>query len=38
MSANGYDQFIEFGEAAKKYSENFHWDKIVKNYLKLINE
>ena len=32
------DKFNEFGKAAQKFSENFHWDKIVKNYLKLINE
>ena len=31
------DKFNEFGKAAQKFSENFHWDKIVKNYLKLIN-
>ena len=31
------EKFIEFGSAAKKHSENFHWNKIVKNYLKLIN-
>tara|TARA_B100000029_G_scaffold279858_1_gene274052 strand:+ start:183 stop:1280 length:1098 start_codon:yes stop_codon:yes gene_type:complete len=30
-------KFIEFGNEAKKFSENFHWDKIVKNYLKLMN-
>ena len=32
------DRFNEFGKAAQKFSENFHWDRIVKNYLKLINE
>ncbi len=31
------NKFNEFGKAAKKFSENFHWNKIVKNYLKLIN-
>jgi len=31
-------RFNEFGKAAQKFSENFHWDKVVKNYLKLINE
>ena len=31
------DNFIKFGNAARKFSENFHWDKVVKNYLKLIN-
>ena len=30
-------KFIEYGNAAKKFSENFHWNKIVKNYIKLIN-
>ena len=30
-------KYIEFGKAASELSENFHWDKIVKNYLKLIN-
>ena len=32
------NRFVEFGRAAQKFSENFHWNKIVKNYLKLINE
>ena len=31
------EKFIEYGNAAKKFSENFHWNKVVKNYLKLIN-
>jgi len=31
------NKFIEFGKAAKVFSENFHWKKIIKNYLKLIN-
>tara|TARA_Y100000590_G_scaffold311448_1_gene351856 strand:- start:2344 stop:3438 length:1095 start_codon:yes stop_codon:yes gene_type:complete len=30
-------KFVEFGNAAKKHSENFYWNKIVKDYLKLIN-
>jgi phosphatidylinositol alpha-1,6-mannosyltransferase len=29
--------FIKFGKNAKVFSENFHWNKIVKNYLKLID-
>ena len=29
--------FIEYGKNAKEFSERFHWDKIIKNYLKLIN-
>ena len=32
------DRFSKFGKAAQKFSENFHWNKIVKNYLKLISE
>ena len=32
------DRFNEFGKAAQEFSENFHWNKVVKNYLKLINE
>ena len=31
------DNFINFGKNAKEFSEKFHWDKVVKNYLKLIN-
>ncbi len=31
------DKFIKYGINAKKFSENFHWNKVVKNYLKLIN-
>ena len=31
------EKFIAFGKEAKKFSENFYWNKIVKNYLKLIN-
>ena len=31
------NNFIKFGEAAKTFSENFHWNKVIKNYLKLIN-
>tara|TARA_Y100000590_G_C15732491_1_gene1017521 strand:+ start:1365 stop:2462 length:1098 start_codon:yes stop_codon:yes gene_type:complete len=31
------DKYINFGKNAKEFSENFHWDKVVKNYLKLIN-
>ena len=30
-------KFIGFGKNAIKFSENFHWNKVVKNYLKLIN-
>ena len=29
--------FINFGKNAKKFSENFHWEKIIKNYLRLID-
>ena len=31
------EKFIKFGKTAHKFSEDFHWNKIVKNYLKLIN-
>ena len=32
------NRFTKFGQAAKEFSENFHWNKVVKKYLKLINE
>ena len=32
------NKFQEFGNEAKKFSEEFHWNKIVKSYLKLIND
>ena len=31
------DKYITFRKETKKFSENFYWNKIVKNYLKLIN-
>ena len=31
------ENFIKYGRNAQKFSEKFYWDKIVKNYLKLIN-
>ena len=31
------EKFIQYGRNAKKFSENFHWNLVVKNYLKLIN-
>ena len=31
------DKFLKYGNDAKKFSENFHWNLIIKNYLKLIN-
>ena len=31
------DNFLTYGKNAKNFSERFHWDKVVKNYLKLIN-
>jgi len=31
------ENFIKYGKSAKEFSEKFHWDKVVKNYLKLIN-
>jgi phosphatidylinositol alpha-1,6-mannosyltransferase len=30
-------KYIIFRKETKKFSENFYWNKIVKNYLKLIN-
>ena len=30
------NSYKEFGVKAKKYSLNFHWDKIIKEYLKLL--
>jgi len=31
------EKFNKYGKDAKKFSENFHWNTIIKNYLKLIN-
>jgi phosphatidyl-myo-inositol dimannoside synthase len=31
------DNFINYGKNAKEFSEEFHWNKVVKKYLKLIN-
>ena len=31
------DNFVKYGKNAQVFSEKFYWDKIVKNYLKLIN-
>ena len=31
------ENFIKLGQNAKKFSEKFYWDKIIKNYLNLIN-
>ena len=31
------DNFIKYGKNAREFSEKFYWDKVVKNYLKLIN-
>jgi len=31
------DNFIKYGDNAKVFSEKFYWNKIIKNYLKLIN-
>ena len=30
-------KFKIFGDSAKKFSESFYWNKIVKKYLNLIN-
>ena len=29
--------YIKFGKEARNFSENFYWNKVVKNYIKLIN-
>ena len=31
------ENFLKYGKNAKAFSEKFHWDKIIKNYLKLLN-
>ena len=31
------ENYLRYGKNAKEFSEKFHWDKVVKNYLKLIN-
>ena len=31
------ENFLRYGKNAREFSENFYWDKIVKDYLKLIN-
>tara|TARA_B100000315_G_C14535743_1_gene568350 strand:+ start:295 stop:1392 length:1098 start_codon:yes stop_codon:yes gene_type:complete len=31
------ENFIKYGKNAQKFSEKFHWNKVIKNYLKLIN-
>ena len=31
------ENYIKFGKAAKIFSENFYWNKTIKNYLKLID-
>ena len=31
------ENFLRYGENAKEFSKKFYWDKIVKNYLELIN-
>ena len=31
------DNFIKYGENAKEFSKNFYWNKIIKDYLRLIN-
>jgi len=31
------ENFIKYGKNAKLFSEQFHWNKVIKNYLKLIN-
>ena len=31
------ENFVKYGKNAQEFSEKFHWNKVVKNYLKLIN-
>ena len=31
------NKFIEFGKEAKENSFNFHWDKIIQKYIKILN-
>ena len=31
------ENYLKYGKNAKEFSEKFYWDKIIKNYLKLIN-
>ena len=31
------EKFIDFGKNAEKFSEKFYWNRIIKNYLNLIN-
>jgi len=31
------ENFINYGKNALEFSEQFHWEKVIKNYLKLIN-
>ena len=31
------ENYMKFGNAAKVFSENFYWNKTIKNYLKLID-
>ena len=31
------ENFVKYGKNAKEFSENFHWNKVVKRYLELIN-
>ena len=31
------ENYVKYGKNAQEFSEKFHWDKVVKNYLKLID-
>ena len=31
------ENFVKYGKNAQEFSEKFYWDKVIKNYLKLIN-
>ena len=31
------ENYLKYGKNAKEFSQKFYWDKVIKNYLKLIN-
>ena len=31
------ENYVKYGKNAQEFSKKFHWDKIIKNYLELIN-
>ena len=32
------ENYIKYGKNAREFSEKFYWDKVIKSYLKLINQ